>query len=226
MFGWFKKNRSSDDADSIAAASAKRRATAGKTCEDDVRALLRHAFDLAVFVLEGGQVPTFVSLKDGFAPFGVGLSRTGEVVDFNCLWIPDQPGKARVFLLPDLVEVFSPAGAESKLSAQFLRQLEERAGSAGRVAAASPDYVPPPIEALAHGMKGFAADGMIHAAALVDRVDLQPADAGEPSLALRIQVEHVETEPTTRSVPYRLENKRVVRGEPVTTAGKSVVFAK
>jgi hypothetical protein len=226
MFGWSKKNSPSGDANPIAAASARRRASQGKTCEDDVRALLRHAFDLAVFVLEGGQIPTFVALRNGFAPFGVGLGRTGEIVDFNCLWIPDQPGKARVFVLPDQLMLFSPASAKPRTSVQLLEQLEERAGRAGSVTATSPDYVPPPVEALAHGMKSFAADGMIRAAALVDRVELQAADAGEPEYSLRIQVEHVEMEPTTRSVPYRLENKRVVRGEPVTTSGRSIVFAK
>jgi hypothetical protein len=75
-------------------------------------------------------------------------------------------------------------------------------------------------------MKSFAADGMVQAATLVDRVNLQSSAAGDPEFALRIQFEHVETGPTTRCVPYKLENNRVVRGEPVTTSGRSIVFAK
>src|SRR5262249_19881747 len=45
---------------------------------------------------------------------------------------------------PDQLMLFSPASEKSATAAQLLKQLEERAGPAGEVTAASPDYVPPP----------------------------------------------------------------------------------
>ncbi len=75
MFGWFKKHRRT------VAASVQRRASQEKTCEDDMKALLDHAFKIAIFFCEGGQLPTLAPVRDGFPSFGVGIGTNGELLD-------------------------------------------------------------------------------------------------------------------------------------------------
>ena len=82
MFGWFKrKSRDGGRLAQLAFASAERRARLHKTSEDDTNALLEHALRLATFFLEGGQLPTFLSVREGFPPFGAGINPSGEVVE-------------------------------------------------------------------------------------------------------------------------------------------------
>jgi hypothetical protein len=84
---------------------------------------------LATFFLEGGQLPTFLPARNVFPPFGAGINPAGEVVDFNCLPSPGNPGAFDVFCLPDQFAMFSD-GKEEKLSLR-LRQFGLRMRSSG-----------------------------------------------------------------------------------------------
>src|SRR6516165_6345874 len=114
MFGWFRrKSRDGGRLAQLASASAERRASRRKTCEDDANALLDHSLGLATFFLEGGQLPTFLPVRDGFPPFGAGISPGGDLVDFNCLPSPGNPGTFNVFCIANqLLAMFSDAKEE------------------------------------------------------------------------------------------------------------------
>jgi hypothetical protein len=77
-----------------------------------MKVLLDHALDLATFFLEGGQLTTFVPVRDGFTPFVVGISPDGEVLDFNCMPSVDSPGRMDVYPLPDQLAMFGDAKEE------------------------------------------------------------------------------------------------------------------
>jgi hypothetical protein len=200
MFGWFKKHRRT------AAASARRRASQGRTCEDDRIALFNHAVAFATFFLRGGQMPTFLSVRGGCPSFGVGINSRGELVEFNCLPKPGRPGAFNVFLLRDQLALFTGT------------PLQEPSAEGTR------SYAPVPIGFVANGIKQCAADGAVHAVALVDRVEVPAANAGGATDAIRIQVEHVESSPVIWYQPYRLADREVEFGERSSERGKSFVF--
>jgi hypothetical protein len=207
MFGWFKKKPSEKELfGQLAAASAKRRASQNRNCDDDMKTLLEHALQLATFFLEGGQLMTFLPIREGFAPFGVGISGTspdGEVLDFNCLPVPGGNGAIGVHCLPDQLAMFGDAKEEC---------LE------------TPYDEGPPLEAFARGMKQFAPQGVFHAAGLVDRVDNPPGHQGER--AIRVQLEHIEAEPITYYCTYRMKDKKLARGDMLKAAGRPFLFPR
>jgi hypothetical protein len=190
----------------LASASAERRARLHKTCEDDTNALLEHAQRLATFLLEGGQLPTFLSVREGFPPFGAGINPSGEVVDFHRLPRPGSPGEFNVFCIADQLALF----ADFKQEESSPRHWHE----------------PPPIEAIAQAMNQCAAAGGIHAAALVD-------GAGDPSDQLRaaaptirVRLEHVESDPVTWYLQYRVTDRKLIRGALSQVRGQLLVFAE
>jgi hypothetical protein len=199
----------------LVSASAQRRASQNKTCEGEINALLNHALGLVAFFLEGGRLPTFLPVRQGFPPFGAGIAPSGDLVDFNCLPIPGNPGALRVFCLPDQLAMFSNA-SEEKSSPQQLHD-------------------PPPMGAFVQAMKECAAAGGIHAAALVGGAGDPPGparrhrsagrQASAASLAIRVQLEHVEADPAIWYLPYRISDRKVVRGDLTRVAGQSLVFA-
>jgi hypothetical protein len=200
MFSWFKKHRRT------AAASAQRRASQGRTCEDDRIALLNHAVEFATFFLRGGQMPTVLSVRGGFPSFGVGINGRGERVEFNCLPKPGRPGAFNVFLLSDQLALFAGTPLQEP-SAEGMRYHE-----------------PVPIGIVADGIKQCAAGGGVHAVALVDRAEVPAANAGGTTDAIRIQIEHVETSPVIWYQPYRLADRAVEFGERSSERGRSFVF--
>jgi hypothetical protein len=201
MFSWFNKHRRT------AAVSARRRASKGRTCEDDRIALLNHAVEFATFFLKGGQMPSLLSVRDGFPSFGVGINSRGELVEFNCLPKPGQPDAFNVFLVSDQLALF--AGT----------RLQERAAEKTRY------HEPVPIGVVADGIKQCAADGSVHAVALVDRVEVPAANAGGITNAIRIQIEHVETSSVIWYQPYRLADHEIEFEERWSESGRSFVFA-
>ena len=205
MFGWFRR-KSRDRLAPLAAASAERRVSRSRTCEDDTNALLDHALRLATFFLEGGQLPTFLPVRDGFPPFGAGISPGGEIVDFNCLPAPGNPGLFNVFRLDD------------QLAMAALFQQEE-----------SPPrhwHKPPPVEAVAQAMKQCAAAGGIHAGALVDGLTYQAGQQSAAEPVIRVRLEHVEADPVTWHLPYRITDRKLARGALAQLPGQWLVFAE
>jgi hypothetical protein len=200
MFSWFKKHRHT------AAASAERRASQGKTCEDDQMALLNHAVEFATYFLKGGEMPSLLSVRDGFPSFGVGISSRCELVEFNCLPAPGRPGSFNVFLVSGQLALF--AGTP----------LQEPSGERTSY------YEQIPIKFVADGVKQCAAQGSVHAVALVDRVEVPVANAGGTTYAIRMQIEHVETSPVIWYQPYKLSNREVEFGERSSASGRSFVF--
>jgi hypothetical protein len=186
----------------LASASAARRGSHHKACEDDTNALLDHALRLATFFLEGGQLPTFLPVRDGFPPFGAGINPSGEVVDFHCLPSPGSPGVFDVFCIADQLALFGDVKHEESLP--------------------RPWHDAPPIEAIAQAMNQCAAAGGIHAAALVDRAKGRRAAAA----TVRVRLEHVETDPVTWYLPYELSDRKLIRGELSQVGGQSLVFAE
>lgn len=206
MFGWLRrKSRDGGRLAQLASASAQRRASHNKTCEDDTNALLNHALGLATFFLEGGQLPTFLPARNGFPPFGAGINPAGEVVNFNCLPSPGNPGAFDVFCLPDQLAMFSD-GKEEKSSPR-------------------PWHEPPPIEAVAQAMKQCAAAGGIHAAALVEVAEKPSGHRSATAPAIRVRLEHVEADPVTWYLPYRISGQKLTRGEWSQAPGQPLVFA-
>jgi hypothetical protein len=201
VFSWFNKHRRTG------AASARRRASQGRTFEDDRIALLNHAIEFATFFLKGGQMPSLLSVRDGFPSFGVGINSRGELVEFNCLPKPGQPHAFNVFLVSDQLALF--AGTP----------LQEPSTEETRY------HEPVPIGVVADGIKQCAADGSVHTVALVDRVEVPAANAGGMTNAIRIQIEHVETTPVIWYQPYRLADREVEFGERSSKSGRSFVFA-
>jgi hypothetical protein len=201
MFGWLKR-KSPDDGRlvQLASGSAQRRARQNRTSEDDQAVLLTHTLDLAVFFLEGGQLPTFLPVRDGFPPFGAGINPAGDLVDFNCLPAPGNPRALNVFCLPDQLACFA--------------QLKETRSRPDRY------NEPPPLEALVQGMRQHAIGGGLHVAALVDWAAALPS---EP--AIRIQMEHAEAAPVTWHLPFRMSDQKLIRGELSKVAGQSAIFA-
>jgi hypothetical protein len=200
MFRWFNKHRRT------AAASARRRASQGRTCEDDQITLLNHAVEFATFFLQGGQMPSLLSVRDGFPSFGVGIDSRGELVEFNCLPKPGQPDAFNVFLVRDQLALFAGTPLR-KPSPEETRYHE-----------------PVPIGLVADGIKQCAAGGKVHTVALVDRVEVPAANAGGMTDAIRIQIEHVETSPVVWYQPYRLADREVEYGERSSQSGRSFVF--
>jgi hypothetical protein len=200
MFGWFNKRRRT------AADSARRRTSQGRTCEDDRIALLNHAIEFASFFLEGGQMPSLLSVRDGFPSFGVGIGPSGELVEFNCLPAPGRPDAFNVYLVKDQLALFGGTPLQNA-SASETRYHE-----------------PVPIRFVASGVKQCAAQGGIHAVALVDRVEVPTANAGGTMHAVRVQIEHVETDPVIWYQPYQVSDRKVVFGERSSEIGRSFVF--
>jgi hypothetical protein len=201
MFSWFHKHRRT------AAASARRRASQGRSCEDERIALVHHAIEIATFFLKGGQMPTLLSVRDGFPSFGVGINSRGELVEFNCLPRPGQPGAFNVFLVNDQLALF--AGTP----------LQEPSAKEPRY------HEPAPIGVLAAGIKQCASAGAVHAVALVDRAEIPAANAGGMTDAIRIQIEHVETSPVIWYQPYRRADREIEFAERSSESGRSFVFA-
>jgi hypothetical protein len=205
MFGWLKrKSRDGGRLAQLASASTQRRASHNKTCADDRNALLNHALGLATFFLEGGQLPTFLAVRNGFPPFGAGINPAGEVVDFNCLASPGNAGAFDVYCIPDQLAMFSD-GKEEKLSPRSWHE-------------------PPPIEAVAQAMKQCAAAGGIHAAALVDGAEKQSGHRSAAASVIRVRLEHVEVDPVTWYLPYRISDQKLTRGELSQVPGRLLVF--
>jgi hypothetical protein len=201
MFGWLKR-KSADGGRlaQLASGSAQRRARQNRTCDDDLNQLRTHALDLAVFLLEGGQLPTFLPVRDGFSPFGAGISPTGALLDFNCLPAPGKPGAHHVFCLPDQLACFA--------------QLEDPRCQPDRY------HEPSPLEALAQGMKQHAVGGILHVAALVDWMAASPSGP-----AIRVQMEHVEAAPVTWHLPCRISDRQLRRGDWSAVPGQAALFA-
>jgi hypothetical protein len=189
----------------LASASARRRASQNKTCEDDMNALLHHALRLATFFLEGGRLPTFLPVRSGFPPFGAAISPGGGLLDFNCLPSPGNPGAFNVFCLEDQVAAFSDVNEEKS----------------------SPEHwhEPPPIEAVGQAMKQCAADGGVHVAALVDGAANQSGHRSAAAPAIRVRLEHVEADPVTWCLPYQIRDHKLIRGEFSQVPGQSLVLA-
>ena len=168
--------------------------------------LLNHAIKLATFFLEGGQVLVLLPVRDGFPPFGSGIWRSGHIMDFVCHPSPGSPGSFDVCCvqLADAIDMVSHV--EEDLWPDYQR---------GEL---------PPIETVGKGMRQCAAGGGIHAAALVDLVDHQPPNSGEPASAIRVQVEHVEAAPVTWYLSYRIGDQKLVRVESWKATGHQVVF--
>jgi hypothetical protein len=200
MLGWFSKHRRT------ATASANRRASHGKTCEDDQIALVNHAIEFATFFLEGGRLPTLLSVRDGFPSFGVGIKPRGELVEFNCLPAPGQPGAFDVFLVGDQLALFAGTRLQEPSAEPTLY------------------HEPVPIRFVASGIKQCAAKGGIHAVALVDRVKVPAANAGGTTYAIRVQIEHVETGPMVWYQPYSLSDHKVEFEERWSEIGSTFVF--
>jgi hypothetical protein len=206
MFGWLRrKSRNGGRLAQLASASAQRRASQNKTCEDDKNALLNHALGLASFFLEGGQLPTFLPVRNGFPPFGAGINPAGAIVDFNCLPSPGNPGALDVFCLPDQLAMFSDIKGEKSLPQQW--------------------HEPPSIEVIAQAMNQCAAAGGILAAALVDGVDKQSGHRRAAAPAIRVRLEHVEVDPVTWYLPYRIRDQKFTREESSQVPGQLLVFA-
>jgi hypothetical protein len=170
-----------------------------------LNALLNHALGLATFFLEGGRLPTFLPVRDGFPPFGAGISPGGDLVDFNCLPSPGNPGALDVFCLPDQLATFSDVKDEKSPP--------------------QPWHAPPPFEAVGQAMRQCAAAGGLHAAALVDGADDPSGRRGAAGPAIRVRLEHVEADPVTWHLPYRVRDQKLVRGEMSRAAGQPMVFA-
>ena len=81
------------------------------------------------------------------------------------------------------------------------------------------------VEFATYFLKGGAADGTVHAVALVDRVEIPAANAGGTTDAIRIQIEHVETSPVIWYQPYRLLGREIECAERSSESGRSFVFA-
>jgi hypothetical protein len=190
----------------LASTSAERRASRHKTCEDDTNALLDHALRLATFFLEGGQLPTFLPVRDGFPPFGAGINPSGEVVDFHCLPSPGSPGVFDVFCVADQLAIFGDFKHEESLPRSW--------------------HEPPPIEAIAQAMNQCVAAGGIHAAALVDGAKDPSGHRRAAASAVRVRLEHVETDPVTWYLPYEIRDRKLIRGELSQVGGQSLVFAE
>jgi hypothetical protein len=201
MFSWFNKHRRT------ATSSARRRASQGRTCEDDRIVLLNHAVEFATFFLQGGQMPSLLSVRDGFPSFGVGIDSRGELVEFNCLPKPGQADAFNVFLVSDQLALFAGTPLQEP-------SAEETCF-----------HEPVPIGFVADGIKQCAAGGSVHTVALVDRVEVPAANAGGMADAIRIQIEHVETSPVIWYQTYRLVDRQVEFGERSSKGGKSFVFA-
>jgi hypothetical protein len=207
MFDWLKrKSRENELLAQLASASAKRRASQNRTCEDDINTLLNHVSEIATFLLEGGQVPVLLPVRDGFPPFGSGIMSTGHILDFVCHPTPGDPSSFDVMGLRLADAIAMVSDAKGKLWEEIERKE------------------PPPAEAIGRGMKQCAAEGRIHAAALVDRVDQQPPQGGEPASAIRVQIEHVEAAPVTWYLSYRIRDQKLIRAERWKATGQSVVF--
>jgi hypothetical protein len=189
----------------LVSASAQRRASRRKTCDDDTNALLDHALRLATFFLEGGQLPTFLSVRDGFPPFGAGINPGGEIVDFHGLPSPGNPGTFNVFCVADQLALF----ADLKHEESSPRQWHE----------------PPPIEVVARAMNQCAAAGGIHAAALVDGAEDPSRRRRSAPATVRVRLEHVETDPVTWHLPYEIRDGKLIRGELSQVGGQLQVFA-
>jgi hypothetical protein len=207
MFGWFgRKSRDEGRLAQIASASAERRASRRKTCEDDANALLDHSLRLATFFLEGGQLPTFLPVRDGFPPFGAGINPGGDVVDFHGLPRPGSPGVFNVFCIADQLATFADLKQEETPPKTW--------------------HEPPPIEAIAQAMNQAAAAGGIHAAALVDGAKDPSGNRRAAASAIRVRLEHVETDPVTWYLPYEIRDHKLIRGELSQIGGRSLVFAE
>jgi len=205
MFGWFRR-KSRDRLAPLAAASAERRVSRSRTCEDDTNALLDHALRLATFFLEGGQLPTFLSVREGFPPFGAGINPSGEVVDFHCLPRPGSPGAFNVFCIADQLALLADFKQEESSPQHW--------------------HKPPPMEAIAQAMNQCATAGGIHAAALVDGA-ADPSDQQRAAApAIRVRLEHVETGPVTWYLQYLVTDRKLTRGALSHVRGQSLVFAE
>jgi hypothetical protein len=187
--------------------------------------MLKHALDLATYLLEGGELPTIPTVADGLPPFAVGILASGAMSDFNCLPNPDKPGTARVYCLPNQLEMFARDGREPGVDrGDQTADPSASSGPSSTDAATSEPYVPPPVEAVAQGLREFAREGMIHAAALVDRVEA-PSEAGEVAYAIRVHIEHVEADPITCYLPYHLSERKLVAAEAIQVPGRTIIFA-
>jgi hypothetical protein len=188
-----------------------------------MKVLLKHAFELSTFLLEGGELPTFPRVHESFPPFAVGILSSGEISDFNCLPNPEKPGSVRVFCLPDQLAMFRPTTSSSFPHSE--RQCDEVSSEPSSEKVQSPSYQPPPIEAVRQGIREFASRGMIHAVALVDHVrDFEPASSN-PVYAIRVQIEHVETEPVTWYLPCQLQDQKLVFWKEIEEKGQPFIFA-
>jgi hypothetical protein len=82
------------------------------------------------------------------------------------------------------------------------------------------------LEALRFSLKGWAAQGALRAAALVDLVRQRPAEDSPPTDAIRVQIEHEDTEPVICYVPYELKDSRWEQGEVWAENGEPFMFGK
>jgi hypothetical protein len=167
--------------------------------------MLNHAVEFASYFLEGGQLPSFPPFWDGFPSFGVGIGTRGELVEFNCLPAPVRPGDFDVLLVRDQLALFAgPRPQEPSATTIY--------------------HKPIPIQFVARGIKQCAAEGRIHTVALVDRVDVPPANVGWSTYAIQVQIEHVETRPVIWYQPYRLSDHKIEFGERSSEIGRPFVF--
>jgi hypothetical protein len=190
----------------LASVSAERRASRHKTCDDDTNALLDHALRLATFFLEGGQLPTFLPVRDGFPPFGAGINPSGEIVDFHGLPSSGNAGTFNVFCVADQLALFADFNQEVSSPRQW--------------------HEPPPIEAVARAMNQCATAGGIHAAVLVDGAEDPSRRRRSAAATVRVRLEHVEADPVTWYLPYEITDGKLIQGELSQVRGQSLVFAE
>jgi hypothetical protein len=167
---------------------------------------VNHAVEFGSYFLKGGQMPSLLSVRDGFPTFGVGIDSRGQLVEFNCLPAPGRPGAFNVFLVSGQLDL-------------FVGTPLQQPSAEGRIY-----FDPIPVEFLANGVKQWAANGSVHAVALVDRVEVPATDGAEKTHAIRMQIEHVETDPVTWFQPYRSSNGEVAFGERSSNSGRPSVF--
>jgi hypothetical protein len=73
-------------------------------------------------------------------------------------------------------------------------------------------------------MNQCAGVGGIHAAALVDGVKDPSGHRRPTASAVRVRLEHVETDPVNWYLPYEISDRKLIRGELSQVGGQSLVF--
>jgi hypothetical protein len=101
------------------------------------------------------------------------------------------------------------------------------------VEASAEGQVPEPVdgqqvrlEALRFSLKEWAAQGTLRAAALVDLVQVRPAEDGQATDAVRVQIEHEATASLICYVPYELQDNQWEQGEVWAENGEPFLFGK